>query len=153
MLYRSAITVTSGTGKDNPMSQTLPISFGDINQVMIEIPAGIQGLAGCRIKYHEHVAWPEQMLSWFTGDDEVITIPEKYNIYEKPYELEIEAYNEDDTYNHTLTVRVNVVYPEKLWLALIYAELQRISKSVEKPKKAPVVIFKQDLLKPEPWRS
>ncbi len=107
--YSKVITVPKNTSQNNPFKDTLDIQFGVIHRVHVSIPSGHAGLTGVRLLKSIHQIAPTSGSEWFTGDDSKIEYNEYIEIPEGPFSLNIEAYNEDDTYDHTFIVGVGVL--------------------------------------------
>ena len=56
--------------------------------------------------------WPSPLGSWFTGDSIVIGFDDVYLKESAPYQFNIFTYNDDDTYEHLIHVRIGLVTNE-----------------------------------------
>lgn len=112
MIYQKSITVPANTAVANASTATLEVNKGFIYQVNAIIPAGVAGLAGIRILDGLYQAYPSTPNEWFTGDDTHHNFSDSYIKDTPPYEFTIEAYNLDDTYEHTLTVLIGMEIKE-----------------------------------------
>lgn len=127
MLYRFAVTVPSGTPQASPVSHRLRLTYGVVEKVEVTFPAGCAGLVGVRILHREHVVWPTSPDEWFVSDDFTISFPEYFPIDEDPFELEVHAYNLDETYDHTIILRFAVTIPREDWLQTIASLLYQLT--------------------------
>jgi len=113
MFFAWDITIPANTPKTTPVRQLLPIDFGLITRIDIVFPAGCGGLVRIRLLRYESQLVPLNPASWLRGDDETVPCEVYQEIYEAPAELKFEGGNEDDTYEHTIGVRINVIPKKK----------------------------------------
>lgn len=121
MLFTTDVTVTAGKTEANPEVEILKIAHGIITWISVLFPPGCHRLAHCVILHHEHQIAPSTEKMDLAGDGVPIEWSEFYESYQPPYELKIKAWNEDDTFPHTLTIRVAVL-PRKAIVATAIAE-------------------------------
>ena len=94
-----------------------------ITYVSLRFPPGSMGLLKVGIFYGIKKIFPSDEDQWFQGDDEVIAWQEWYELPESPCKLRIVAINDDDTYEHSVLVRIATISYE--------ADLaRRIAKSI-----------------------
>ena len=79
---------------------------------MMQFPAGHLGLTHIRISEGLHQAWPSNEGADFSTSDEIINWAEEYPLDTAPFTLTAYAWNFDDTYPHTITVRVELTPTE-----------------------------------------
>jgi len=111
MIYSKNIEIPTNTEQDDPSTLLLNLCYGIIRQIDIGFPAGCHGLVGIKLKRGLHSLFPVGEQNWFTGDDVNISFDEQYMLLYEPFHLSIEAYNLDDTYNHTIVFRIGVELP------------------------------------------
>lgn len=112
MFYSYAIPIPAGTTEASPLITELTLSKGILHRVEIEFPAGCRGLAHCQIKEAGlHQVYPTNPTGNFASDDYVIVLDDYYDI-PSPYLLRAFAWNDDDTYPHTLLIRIGVLPTE-----------------------------------------
>lgn len=119
MYYVLPLTIPKNTPKSDPVEEELALTYGVIQRVEVEFPPGCAGLAHVRIQYHEFDLYPTNPGTYFSGDGFTIAFDDNFPITEVPHMIKIVGYNEDDTFDHTVTVRINVKLPE-LTLADIF---------------------------------
>ena len=117
MLFEASITIPKNTLKASPTEEILKIANGIITKIMVRPRPGHVGLAHLVIRHHEHQIAPSTEGMDFHGDTFPIDWEEYYESYQPPFELKLEAWNDDDTYPHTFDVFVAVL-PRKAVLAL-----------------------------------
>jgi len=108
MLYVFPITIPANTPQSAPTKTLLPLTAGTITHVMIQFPSGPVGLAHVFIRNGLNQVWPANPEAYFTSDDETIPWAEEYEMDTPPYQLQAYAWNTDDTYPHTITIRVEL---------------------------------------------
>ena len=120
MFYAWDITVTANTLETSPKEQILKLSKGVITQAIIKFPAGCHGLVKARLRFHEHQLVPLSSGEWVTGDDEAVATEAYYEMGSTPYELKFIGVSPGTTYNHTITVRIQVL-PKTIasWIQVI----------------------------------
>jgi hypothetical protein len=122
MFYAWDIVVPAGTTEDNPKTQTLKLSKGVITRAEVKFPAGCHGLVKVRLYFHEFQLVPLSRGEWVTGDDETCETEAYYEMMGTPYELKFIGASPDCTYDHGITVRVQVL-PKAIasWVQVIEA--------------------------------
>ncbi len=107
--FAKTITVPKNTPSTSPLADTIEIQAGVIHRVRVSIPSGHAGLTGIHILRGLHQIAPTSGTEWFTGDDAAVDYQEFIEVLESPFMLYLEAYNEDDTYDHTFVVSIGVL--------------------------------------------
>ncbi len=108
MIYELPIPIPKNTPVSSPAEVVLPIHPGHLTQVSVYFPPGPSGLAHVTIWYWERQFWPSNPDSDFTGDDLLITFPEDLDLIDPPFEFVIKGWNEDDTFQHSPIIRLQV---------------------------------------------
>lgn len=117
MLFTANVVVPKSTTEGAPVEQILKIAHGIVSWVSVLFPPGCAALAHCVLLHHEHQIAPSTEDMDLAGDTFPIEWDEYYESYQPPYELKIKAWNDDDTYPHTITIRVAIL-PRKAIVAL-----------------------------------
>ncbi|KKM79601.1 hypothetical protein LCGC14_1348350 [marine sediment metagenome] len=113
MVYTASITTPKITyPRTSPLRTILPINKGLVYKVEFDFPPGSAGLLGCMISDGGFQVWPSSLGSWFTGDSIVIGFDDVYLKESAPYQFNIFTYNDDDTYEHLIHVRIGLVTNE-----------------------------------------
>lgn len=112
MIYTADISTAASTSKANAQKTVLPVSRGLVYKVDFVFPAGSTGLLYCLVTDGLHQVWPSSPGVWFRGDNDVISFEDTYLKLSPPYEFCIYTYNLDDTYNHSVIVKVGLVSSE-----------------------------------------
>ena len=109
MIYGRRITFTHGGASTSPERTVWKLTEGMIYQVEIAFPPGCAGLVSVRLSDHAGQLYPYDRGEWFSGDGETITFPETHAVEGEPFELLVDGYNEDETYDHTVSFRIGFV--------------------------------------------
>jgi len=111
MVFTFDITVTHGTSKATKEETVLSLAYGIITQFELAFPKGCRGLVKVVINRALHQVFPNNTDHQFTGDGVNLVYPCLYDLREQPHQLEACCWNEDDTFDHTVTVRFVIQPP------------------------------------------
>jgi len=114
MQYDFAITIPANTPAESPLETELQLTAGVLHAVWIEFPPGCAGLAHVQIRQPEATFLPSNPDGSFAGDSCVIPIMEYKPLISGLDLLKCFAWNLDDTYPHTVTIRIGVLLEEQL---------------------------------------
>lgn len=106
MIFVSAIKTTHLTTKQNPLVTNIPIVQGKITQLLVFFPPGVNALAHIKILYGLQQIFPGNEQGDFAGGAVLISWAEDVDITHDPSQLTAVTWNDDDTYDHTITVHV-----------------------------------------------
>lgn len=106
MFYSFDLTIPASTTEAAAVTQRALLPPGTVRQVDVMIPRGHAGLSHVKVMRGANQVWPTNPDGNFNGDDVVITWPEDYDLDDAPFFFVLRAWNEDDTFAHTVTVRV-----------------------------------------------
>lgn len=134
MLFTADVTVPKSTAEASPTTQILRLAHGILAWVSVLFPPGCAGLAHCVILHHEHQIVPSTENMNLSGDTHPIEWDDYYECYQPPYEFKIKAWNEDDTYAHTITIRVAIM-PRKAIVPLSITDALKAAFGVLSPKR------------------
>lgn len=109
MIYEKRVTVPPNTTETNAIEETIDIHPGIVNKVFVLWPRRTAGLGHCQIYWKAHQLWPTTPGSDFAGNGISMEFPEELEVNERPYEFLVRAWNEDDTYPHTVTVQIGII--------------------------------------------
>ena len=112
MIYLKQITTPANTSASSPKKTVMKISGGLVYRLEIEFPPGPYGLLHCYIKDGNYQVWPSDNSVDFVGDNSKIAFDDLYLKTIPPLTFDIFTYNLDDTYEHTLIIRLGVVSAE-----------------------------------------
>lgn len=103
-IYSRAFTVPANSEKEF----SIEVEGDVITYVRVRFPPGPQGLLKVAIFYGIKQIFPYEEGTYFAGDDEVIDWHEYFELPETPCSLKVKAKNEDDTYEHSFYLIINV---------------------------------------------
>ena len=109
MNYAFNITTPIGTTKENKQRSDLVLIPGVVTKVEVQFPPGSAGLLYAHINRGVHQVWPHNPDYQYIGDDQTIIIPANYRLVEPPYQFELYTWNIDDTYDHMIIIRFDVM--------------------------------------------
>jgi len=118
MIYNFSVSVATTNTATAPLKTTHKLTHGIIHKLDIVFPPGCLGLVGIAIFNGLHQLWPTNPTEYFISDDETISFREHYELIEEPFELYSVGYTMDDTYDHTIVLRIGIlpVYILAPWL-------------------------------------
>lgn len=112
MIYEQRLTIPKLTTQDYPEVSVMVVHPGIVRKVSIEFPPGCCGLAHLQIWYWGRCIWPSSPNTDFASDTHPLDFGESIEIIDPPYEFWIVGWNEDDSYDHTPRVRIEITAPE-----------------------------------------
>ena len=115
MLYSKQITLSSGKTEATATKTYFKVNKGVISNVWITFPPGCAGLVKLRIYSEGHPFLPVNQDNYLRGDNLTFQFPVMFEILEEPMLLTVEAWNEDDTYSHTIDI-LFLILPKALVL-------------------------------------
>lgn len=104
MQYTFPILTVANTTESNPVRVATPLNKGQLTKVSCYFPWGCAGLCHVRILHYEHQLYPTNLDEWLAGNEILIEFECAYDIEQGHTEFKVEAYNEDDFYEHTPVV-------------------------------------------------
>jgi hypothetical protein len=126
MYFCYDITIPYNTLEKLPYRAYLRFTKGIITEVAIKFPAGCHGMVQARFYRHEQQLIPLTRDEWITGDDETVETETYGDLTDFPYQLKLVACSPDTDYDHTITVRVQVLPSFAAGFAQITHLVQRL---------------------------
>ena len=114
MDYTKEITIPKNTPESQALKIKLKVPKGVVHKVSISFPYGVAGLARVQIFRASTQVWPTTNGEYYTGNGVTIEFNEYYEVKEEPLYFTIKAWNLDDTYDHTITVRIFMLEEDKI---------------------------------------
>jgi len=112
VIYSYDITTPKNTSNYSPQRTALKVTKGLVYQVEVEFPPGPLGLCHVAIFDGGFQVWPSNPEQSFHGDNGYMTFGDSYLKLTEPYEFTAVTWNNDDTYQHTIHVRLGMVSDE-----------------------------------------
>ena len=122
MYYEQILLIPRNTLITAPVVQDLPVTSGNLQHVEVFFPPGCAGLAHLSIWYWGRQIWPSNPDSFFTADGLAIAFDQDIDIVDPPYIFQLLGWNEDDTFPHSLIVRMSVI-PQDRTMAYLLSSL------------------------------
>jgi len=110
--YTVELTIPPNTSEDAPVKKDLIIEGAVFERIHFLIPAGHQSLARLAIFYGIRQIFPKQPGTWLKGEGESFSMKIGWRLPEFKVQITLKGWNEDDTYQHTFYLRLEV--PEKV---------------------------------------
>ena len=108
MIYAASITTSKGGSEEQAASTVLPVTPGLLWLLEVDFPPGCCGLAHIQIFDGLYQVFPATPGESFHGDACTVHLEDLYFKQAAPYEFVIKTWNEDDTWDHDLQVRVGM---------------------------------------------
>jgi len=86
----------------------MKVGKGRLKEVMLAFPPGCVGLAGIRLKRDGSHIFPRSPNQWYAWDNEVLKFNDDMVIDDNPLSFHIEGFNNDDSYDHTITISLTI---------------------------------------------
>ncbi len=109
MDYCKAITVPKNTTKEIPETSQIILPKGIIKQIWYHFPLGCKGLAHLTIWIGDVQCWPRSANLSYYGDMTSRAFPENFDLPDPYNILLFKCWNEDDTWEHTITIHITVL--------------------------------------------
>jgi len=112
MIYVANITTPKNTAVTNLKRTRISVTKGLVYKVEFYFPPGSAGLMGVAVFDGLFQLWPSSVGEFFLGSDINIAYDDLYLKEAQPFEFQAYSYNTDDTYDHSLSVRIGLVSSE-----------------------------------------
>lgn len=109
MFYTWDIKLPNSKTEATKTRQFLWMEKGTVTRFELTFPTGCVGLVFVHIDHALHQVYPKNPLDRLRGNGTTIIATDEYEIKEPPFALEFHGWNTDDTYDHTVTVRIQLV--------------------------------------------
>ena len=119
MIYSFAISTLKSITEADRVKTDLKLTAGIIHQIDILFPTGCAGLLYVAISHGLHQLWPTNDKEYFHTDGESISFKEFYELASAENVLSAYTYNLDDTYSHSVIIRLGILKKSELqglWL-------------------------------------
>jgi len=113
MIYAFSIATPANTAEAAKQRTVLTITKGIVHQFEVFFPPGCVGLVHLQIFNALQQILPSGQGSSFIGDGTTLAYREFIELVEPPYQLTAYTWNLDDTYAHTITLRLGIL-PERI---------------------------------------
>lgn len=117
----------ANTAKEDALKTVLKVTSGEIRQVWFYHPPGCAGLAYATIWEGGHQLYPTNPEAAYHGDGQPMSFPDNYKLPAEA-QLKLKTWNVDDTYPHTVYVRLTVIRVKKDPMQQVLIDLVKIMK-------------------------
>ncbi len=97
------VTSPKVTLRSAPTVVAAALPSGVITWVGVQFPTGCGGLVHARILRAGHQVWPTNLDEDIASDGFIVSWREQYDMTQPPHAFRLEVWNDDDTYQHTVT--------------------------------------------------
>ena len=126
MFYSWEIVVASTNTSTNPKTQELKLTAGVIVRIDVAFRSGCHGLVFVRILHEESPLVPLNKDTWLQGDNEVVSSWQVFDIGKGANYLKFVGYGAGTTYDHSISVRVNMLPPWAKLFAPVYSMIGKL---------------------------
>lgn len=116
MLFCKSIEIPANTLQSAPQRTEIKLTSGVIDHIWVWWWEEAGNLCGARLLYAEFQLWPLSKGEWFGSHPFALDFAERYELEDEPYSVTIEAYNEDDTFAHTVWIGVSILREDPMSL-------------------------------------
>lgn len=109
MLYAKHVTFPSGQTEATKSVTHFSINKGWIYRAWLIFPAGCAGLVKVRVEHEGHPIIPINKSDYIKADNYTFELPMFYEVSEEPYQITFEGWNEDESYNHEITLMLLIL--------------------------------------------
>ena len=106
MIYSSTITTDAGTAEGSKADVTLQLTSGLVWLFEVDFPPGCCGLQHVQLFDGSYQVLPATIGESLHGDSVTMRFDDLYFKQAAPFELKIRTWNLDDTWDHTIQVRI-----------------------------------------------
>ncbi len=131
MYYAWNLLLTKDGSEASKEKYILLMEKGTIIRCETSFPSGCAGLVYCHIDQSLHQVYPKNPDYQYSGNGEAIVATDEYDLNEEPFQLEFYGWNTDEIYDHTITVRIQIV-PKREIVRLALSEIMRFM-NLKKP--------------------
>ena len=106
MIFVHNIKTPKNTSQLSPLITTIDIIAGTITLMSVQFPPGVNALGHLKLLWGLYQLFPSNEQGDFATGGETITWDEQIEITTEPHQLKAITWNEDDTDDHTTSVRI-----------------------------------------------
>lgn len=114
MEYEFALVVPAATPLASPFTDDLQLEQGIIHYLEVRFEAGCQREVHCKLERWGHQAFPKLPSVSFSSEDETIKKDTRFPLLAEPYSLKFYGWSPSADYNHTITVRIDILPADEL---------------------------------------
>jgi len=108
MLFDFDLTVPANTSQNSPVQSSVHLTAGLLSQVRVIFPPGPADLVHIMVRVGQFQIVPANPEGDLNGDDVLVVSELEYDLTDGPYDLTLLGWSEDDTFDHTVTVQIDM---------------------------------------------
>jgi len=112
MIYSATITIPANTAQVDANRTLLRVTKGLLWRIEMEFPPGCSGLAYAQIFDGAYQVLPATPREGLHGDAAIIGFDDLYMKASEPFEFIIKTWNIDETWDHTVQIRLGMASSE-----------------------------------------
>lgn len=118
MIFKWNISTPANTAATAKVKTLLNVAYGIVHHIDIQFPPGPAGLLHLQVRDALHQVWPYNSDSSFSSHNVNISFREFIPVLVEPFEFQAYTWNLDDTYDHTVIIRIGILHPRIIapWL-------------------------------------
>jgi len=116
VIYQVDLSLPAQTTQAAPKTTAITVPYGRVARVGLLFPSGCAGLAHVQIYSNTFQVWPTTPGRSFAGDGHLISFEEAYQLTSAWNQLVISGWNDDDSYQHTVSVWIDVLPIDQGWV-------------------------------------
>ncbi len=109
MIFSHNITTPANTPQETPLRTEIELTKGIIHKVELEFPVGNQFLHRVQLLREGSFMFPTNPQGYFTSEGNIISYREFVEIKDYPFSLWVHSWNLDETYAHSVILRLGVL--------------------------------------------
>lgn len=114
------LDIPANTAESAPVTKTIHLRHGVITRWWVGFPDGCADLVKAAVYHYEHRVLPRDEKEWLFWNNFIFEIPDSYKLEDEPYEIEVRAWSDDDTYEMYVVVGVALEPIQEISLADLY---------------------------------
>lgn len=107
-VYQRQITTQPNVQISSPLISRIVLTSGIIKSVAIYFPFGHGGLTGVSFWMYTRQVLPNELDTWFIGNDLWLVLNTSIKVDTDPYLFEIRTYNTDSVYAHSFYITIEI---------------------------------------------
>lgn len=108
MLFTQEILIPAGTTQDDPVIDTMSLTWGRIDNIWMNFPAGCRGQVYVAVMHRLFQIVPVNVGDGIHLDGMMFSFRTDYDITSIPHEVYLVGWAPDTSFQHTITVLISV---------------------------------------------
>jgi len=112
MVFSSPISTAAGVSEASAILTRIRVCRGLVYKMEVDFPPGSQGLLHIQIYDGSYQVLPASPGKSLVGDNRLLSYDDLYLKQAAPYEFVVKTWNLDDTYQHSVQIRIAMALSE-----------------------------------------